>query len=68
MGHLKGRTAIRLFSKFPCLLSIRYGEITSGQKGCRVDSAGVNAEMMRKYVKYQEKHEVDDNSYRYMKR
>ncbi|KAA5959672.1 IS200/IS605 family transposase, partial [Pantoea sp. VH_18] len=25
-----------------------------------VDTVGVNAEMIRKYVKYQEKHEVED--------
>lgn len=32
MDHLKGRTAIRLLNKFPCLLSTSYGAIVFGPK------------------------------------
>ena len=60
MGHLKSRTAIRLFSKFPYLRKHKLWGNNFRAKGYCVDSVGVNAEMIRKYVKYQEKHEVDD--------
>lgn len=54
MGHLKGRTAIRLFNKFPYLRKQHklWGNHFSARGYCAV---GVNAEMVRKYVKYQEK-------------
>jgi len=61
MGHLKGRTAIRLFSKF---LYLRKHKLWGNQfwaKGYCVDTVGVNAEMIRKYVKYPEKHEQKEN-------
>ena len=60
MGHLKGRTAIRLFSKFPYLCKHKLWGNHFWAKGYCVDTVGVNAEMIRKYVKYQEKHEADD--------
>jgi putative transposase len=60
MGHLKGRTAIRLFSKFPYLRKHKLWGNHFWAKGYCVDTVGVNAEMIRKYVKYQEKHEADD--------
>lgn len=60
MGHLKGRTAIRLFSKFPYLRKHKLWGNHFWAKGYCVDTVGVNAEMIRNYVKYQEKHEADD--------
>lgn len=60
MGHLKGRTAIRLFSKFPYLRKHTLWGNPFWAKGYCVDIVGVNAEMIRQYVKYQEKHEVED--------
>jgi putative transposase len=60
MGHLKGRTAIRLFSKFPYLRKHKLWGNHFWAKSYCVDTVGVNSEMIRKYVKYQEKHEVED--------
>ncbi|WP_316675474.1 IS200/IS605 family transposase [uncultured Tolumonas sp.] len=60
MGHLKGRTAIRLFNKFPYLRKHKLWGNHFWAKGYCVDTVGVNAEMIKKYVKYQEKHELDD--------
>ena len=54
MGTLKGRTAIRVFKQFPYL----EGEAVLGEsfwaRGYCVDTVGLDAEMIRKYVKYQE--------------
>lgn len=61
MGHLKGRTAIRLFNKFPYLRKHKLWGNHFWAKGYCVDTVGVNAEMIRKYVKYQEKHEQEEN-------
>ncbi|WP_261845353.1 IS200/IS605 family transposase [Pectobacterium carotovorum] len=60
MGHLKGRTAITLFSKYPYLRKHKLLGNHFWSKGYCVDSVGVNSEMIRKYVKYQEKHEVEE--------
>lgn len=51
MGALKGRTAIRVFKQFPYLKKRPYW---GNQRYC-VDTLGLNADMIRKYVKYQEK-------------
>ncbi|OOF60740.1 IS200/IS605 family transposase [Rodentibacter sp. Ppn85] len=60
MGHLKGRTAIRLFNKFPYLRKHKLWGNHFWARGYCVDTVGVNAEMIRRYVKYQEKHEFED--------
>ena len=57
MGTVKGRTALRLFSKFPYLRKKPYWGNQFWAKGYCVDTVGVDAEMVRKYVKYQEKKE-----------
>ncbi|MDC9623997.1 IS200/IS605 family transposase [Xenorhabdus sp. XENO-7] len=61
LGHLKGRTAIRLFNKFPYLRKKKLWGNHFWSRGHCVDTVGVNEEMIRKYVKYQEKHEHEDN-------
>ncbi|MEX0448113.1 IS200/IS605 family transposase [Xenorhabdus sp. SGI246] len=61
LGHLKGRTAIRLFNKFPYLRKQKLWGNHFWSRGDCVDTVGVNEEMIRKYVKYQEKHEYEDN-------
>ncbi|WP_426576264.1 IS200/IS605 family transposase [Xenorhabdus stockiae] len=61
LGHLKGRTAIRLFNKFPYLRKKKLWGNHFWSRGYCVDTVGVNEEMIRKYVKYQEKHEHEDN-------
>lgn len=55
MGALKGRTAIRVFKQFPHLKKRPYWGNHFWAKGYCVDTAGLDAEMIRKYVKYQEK-------------
>lgn len=55
MGVLKGRTAIRLFSAFPFLRKRPYWGNHFWGKGYCVDTVGLNAEMIEKYVRYQEK-------------
>lgn len=60
MDHLKGRTAIRLFSKYPDLRKHKLWGNHFWAKGHCVDTVGVNSEMIRKYVKYQEKHKVEE--------
>lgn len=57
MGTLKGRTAIRLFNVFPNLRKRPYWGNHFWGKGYCVDTVGLNAEMIQKYVKYQEKQE-----------
>lgn len=54
VGILKGRTAIRVFQKFPKLKQKLYWGNHFWSKGYCVDTIGLNEEMIRKYVKYQE--------------
>ena len=54
MGIVKGRTAIRVFRQFPELKSRRYWGNHFWAPGYCVDTVGLNEEMIRKYVKYQE--------------
>ena len=54
LGILKGRTAIRIFKKFPYLKSKPYWGNHFWASGYCVDTIGIDAEMIRKYVKYQE--------------
>ena len=57
MGTLKGRTAIRVFNKFPDLKEKPYWGNHFWAPGYCVDTVGLDAEMIRKYVKYQENKE-----------
>ena len=52
VGVLKGRSAIRLFNKFPYLRKKPFWA-----KGYCVDTVGVDSSMIRKDVKYQQKQE-----------
>ena len=54
MGRLKGQTAIKTFKQFPQLRQKPYWCNQFWSKGYCVDTVGLNAEMIRKYVKYQE--------------
>ena len=54
VGMLKGRTAIRIFQKYPKLKQKLYWGNHFWSKGYCVDTVGLNEEMIRKYVKYQE--------------
>ena len=57
MGILKGRTAIRVFNKFKRLKSKPYWGNKFWARGYCVDTVGLDAEMIRKYVKHQEQKE-----------
>ena len=55
IGIMKGRTAIRLFNKFKKLKHRPYWGNHFWSKGYCVDTVGLDAEMIKKYVKSQEK-------------
>ena len=55
VGTLKGKTAIRAFQKFPSLRTKRYWGNHFWAAGYCVDTVGMDAEMIKKYVKFQEK-------------
>lgn len=55
MGVLKGRTAIRLFNKFPYLRKKKLWGNHFWQRGYFVDSVGANEDIIRRYVRHQDK-------------
>ena len=57
VGTLKGRTAIRVFNKFRNLKQKPYWGNHFWSRGYCVDTVGLDEEMVRKYIKYQEKEE-----------
>ena len=54
MGVMKGKSAIRVFSKFPELKRRLYWGNHFWASGYCVDTVGLDSEMIRKYVKYQD--------------
>jgi len=54
VGIVKGRTAIRVLKKYPDLKKKPYWGNHFWAKGYCVDTVGLDAEKIRKYVKYQE--------------
>ena len=54
MGRIKGKTAIQVFQKFSSLRTKKYWGNHFWSSGYCVDTVGINADMIRKYVKYQE--------------
>lgn len=57
VGTLKGRTAIRVFNKFRKLKNKPYWGNHFWSRGYCVDTVGLDSEMIRNYVKYQQKQE-----------
>lgn len=57
MGILKGRTAIRVLNKFRYLRQKPYWGNQFWAGGYCVDTVGLDSEMVRKYVQFQEKKE-----------
>ncbi|MGY3685590.1 IS200/IS605 family transposase [Vibrio coralliilyticus] len=57
MGVLKGKIALKLFSKFPHLRKNRLWGNHFWQRGYFVDSVGINEKIIRRYVRRQEKQE-----------
>ena len=54
LGTVKGRTAIRVFRQFPYLKQKPYWGNHFWSPGYCVDTIGLDAEMIRAYVKYQD--------------
>ena len=57
MGTVKGRTAIRVFKKYPYLKERPYWGNHFWADGYCVDTVGLDAEMIRKYTVFQERKE-----------
>jgi len=57
MGILKGKTAIKLFKSYPGLKSKPYWGNHFWSRGYCVSTVGLNEDMIRRYVKYQEETE-----------
>ena len=64
MGTVKGRTAIRVLNKFRKLKQMPYWGNHLWARGYCVDTVGLDTEMIRKYVKYQEEKEKQTESRR----
>ncbi len=54
VGTVKGRTAIRVLNKYKQLKKKPYWGNHFWAKGYCVDTVGLDVEMVRKYIKYQE--------------
>ena len=65
VGTLKGRTAIRVFNKFRNLKEKPYWGNHFWARGYCVDTVDLDAEMVRKYVKYQEDKERQSETPKY---
>jgi putative transposase len=57
VGMVKGRTAIRVLNKFKQLKKRPYWGNHFWARGYCVDTVGLDAEMIRQYVKYQDSQE-----------
>ena len=55
---LKGRTAIRIFNKFRNLKNKPYWGNHFWSRGYCVDTVGLDSEMVKKYVQYQDHHDA----------
>jgi len=66
VGTIKGRTAIRVFNKFRQLKQRPYLGNHFWARGYCADTIGLDAEKIRKYVKYQEnkEHQEEQRSLR----
>ena len=65
VGTVKGRTAIRVLNKFRKLKEKPYWGNHFWARGYCVDTVGLNAEMIRKYIKYQERQERESEIPKY---
>ena len=65
VGTIKGRTAIRVLNKFRHLKNKPYWGNHFWARGYCVDTVGLDTEMVRRYVKYQESRERRDEKPKY---
>jgi putative transposase len=57
MGILKGKTAIKMFKSYPNLKKKPYWGNHFWSRGYFVNTVGIDEDMIRRYVKYQEEEE-----------
>ena len=57
MGRVKGQTSMKIFKRFRYLRKKPYWGNHFWAKGYCVDTVGIDAEMIRRYVRHQEKRE-----------
>ena len=60
MGILKGKTAIKMFKSYPNLKKKPYWGNHFWTRGYFVSTVGLDADMIKRYVKYQEEQEKED--------
>lgn len=65
LRYLKGKTAIQIFRQFPNLKKRPYWGNHFWARGYCVDTIGLNEEIIRKYVKFQEKEEQRQEEMRF---
>jgi REP-associated tyrosine transposase len=65
MGRLKGKSAIRMFSAFRDLRRGRYGGNHFWAQGYCVGTVGLNEQMIRQNVRWQEKQEQKQEEFRF---
>ena len=68
MGTVKGKIAIKMFKSYPTLKKKPYWGNHFWARGYFVNTVGINEDMIRRYVKYQEdeekREEREQNDYR----
>ena len=64
MGTIKGKIAIKMFKSYAKLKKKPYWGNHFWARGYFVNTVGVNEEMTKKYVKYQEEEERDQNDFK----
>lgn len=62
---VKGKTAIQIFRQFPYLKKKPYWGNHFWARGYCVDTVGIDEEIIRKYVKFQDKEELRQESLNY---
>jgi len=65
LGMVKGKTAIQVFRQFPHLKQKPYWGNHFWARGYCVDTVGINEEIIRKYVKFQEKEEARQEGFQF---
>ena len=60
MGFLKGKLAIKIFKSYPQLRKKPYWGNKFWARGYFINTVGINEDLVRRYVKYQEKEEKQE--------
>ncbi len=61
MGFLKGKLALKLFDRFPYLRKRYWGQHVWSRGYC-VSTVGIDEELIRKYVKWQQQRDEDEDA------